>query len=114
MGQGGGRLMTTIEPAPAQERAVRGLVAAGGTGLVSAGTGCGKTLMALWTIDRTAKEEGVEPGDLSILVVAPLRTESGWRRAVGQVWPEGEVQFTTLSKRRKTEREALERLLNGE
>lgn len=104
----------TIEPAPAQERAVRGLVAAGGTGLVSAGTGCGKTLMSLWTIDRTAKEEGVEPSDLSILVVAPLRTESGWRRAVGQVWPKGEVAFRTLSKRRKAEREALERLIHGD
>ena len=74
-----------IEPVEAQERAVRGLVAAGGTGLVSAGTGCGKTLMSLWVVDRVARQEGVEPGDLSILVVAPLRTESGWRRAVGQV-----------------------------
>lgn len=103
----------SIEPVPAQERAVRGLVAAGGTGLVSAGTGCGKTLMSLWTIDRTAKEEGVELGDLSILVVAPLRTESGWRRAVSQVWPGGEVAFRTLNKRRKAEREALEALLRG-
>lgn len=105
----------TIEPAPAQERAVRGLVASGGTGLVSAETGCGKTLMSLWTIDRTAKEEeGVEPSDLSVLVIAPLRTESGWRRAVGQVWPDDEVKFNVLSKRRKTEREALESLLNGD
>lgn len=113
MGQGGGRLMS-IEPAPAQERAVRGLVAAGGTGLVSAGTGCGKTLMSLWTIDRCARQEGVTPGDLSILVVAPLRTESGWRRAVSQVWPDGEMAFSALSKRRKAEREALEALLRGE
>lgn len=113
MGQGGGRLMS-IEPVPAQERAVRGLVTAGGTGLVSAGTGCGKTLMSLWAIDRTAKEEGVEPGDLSVLVVAPLRTESGWRRAVGQVWPGGEMVFRTLSKRRKAEREVLEALLRGD
>lgn len=106
--------MTTVEPVAAQERAVRGLVAADGTGLVSAGTGCGKTLMSLWTIDRTAKEEGVATGDLSILVVAPLRTESGWRRAVGQVWPGGEVRFQTLSRKRKAEREALEALLGGE
>ena len=106
--------MTTIEPVEAQERAVRGLVAAGGTGLVSAGTGCGKTLMALWTIDRTARREGIEPEALSILVVAPLRTESGWRRAVGQVWPDDEVRFCVLSKKRKPEREALEALLNGE
>lgn len=113
MGEGGERLMM-IEPVAAQERAVRGLVAAGGTGLVSAGTGCGKTLMALWTIDRTAKEEEIEPGDLSVLVVAPLRTESGWRRAVSQVWPGGEVPFQTLSRKRKAEREALERLLKGE
>lgn len=106
--------MSSVEPVAAQERAVRGLVAAGGTGLVSAGTGCGKTLMSLWTIDRTAKGEGVEPRDLSILVVAPLRTESGWRRAVSQVWPGGEVQFQTLSRKRKAEREALEALLGGE
>ena len=104
----------TVEPVEAQERAVRGLVAAGGTGLVSAGTGCGKTLMALWTIDRTAKEEGIATGDLSILVVAPLRTESGWRRAVSQVWPGGEVMFQTLSRKRKAEREALEKLIRGE
>ena len=113
MGEGGVGLMG-VEPVEAQERAVRGLVAAGGTGLVSAGTGCGKTLMSLWTIDRTAKEEGVEPGDLSILVVAPLRTESGWRRAVSQVWPDGEVRFQTLSRKWKAEREALEALLGGE
>lgn len=103
----------TIEPVEAQERAVRGLVNAGGTGLVSAGTGCGKTLMALWTIDRSARREGIEPKALSILVVAPLRTESGWRRAVGQVWPDGDVAFSVLSKKRKPEREALEALLNG-
>lgn len=106
--------MTEIEPVEAQERAIRGLVAADGTGLVSAGTGCGKTLMALWTIDRVARREGSKPGALSVLVVAPLRTESGWRRAVGQVWPDGEVKFNTLSKKRKPEREALERLLSGE
>ena len=104
----------TVEPVAAQERAVRGLVAAGGTGLVSAGTGCGKTLMSLWTIKRTAKDEGVSPSDLSILVVAPLRTESGWCRAVSQVWPDGGVQFQTLSRKRKAEREALEALLGGE
>ena len=104
----------TIEPVEAQERAVRGLVAAGGTGLVSAGTGCGKTLMSLWTIERTAEEEGVEPNDLSILVVAPLRTESGWRRAVSQVWPGGEVGFQALSRKRKAERVVLEALLKGE
>lgn len=102
------------EPVAAQERAVRGLVAAGGTGLVSAGTGCGKTLMALWTIDRCARQEGIEPGALSILVVAPLRTESGWRRAVGQVWPDGDVAFRALSKKRKEEKRALEALLNGD
>lgn len=106
--------MSSVEPVAAQERAVRGLVAAGGTGLVSAGTGCGKTLMSLWTIDRTAKGEGVEPEDLSILVVAPLRTESSWRRAVSQVWPGGEVPFQTLSRKRKAERVALEALLGGE
>ena len=106
--------MSSVEPVAAQERAVRGLVAAGGTGLVSAGTGCGKTLMSLWTIDRTAKGEGVELEDLSILVVAPLRTESGWCRAVSQVWPDGRVQFQTLSRKRKAEREALEALLGGE
>ena len=105
--------MTTVGPVAAQERAVRGLVDAGGTGLVSAGTGCGKTLMALWTINRTARQEGIEPEALSILVVAPLRTESGWRRAVGQVWPGGDVEFSVLSKKRKNEREVLERVLNG-
>lgn len=103
-----------IEPVEAQERAVRGLVAAGGTGLVSAGTGCGKTLMSLWTIDRVARQEGLKLEALSVLVVAPLRTESGWRRAVSQVWPDGKVTFTTLSKRKKTEREALESLLRGD
>lgn len=114
MGEGGGCLMSSVEPVAAQERAVRGLVAAGGTGLVSAGTGCGKTLMSLWVIDRTARQEGMSPSDLSILVVAPLRTESGWCRAVSQVWPGGEVGFRTLSKRRKAERGALEALLRGE
>lgn len=112
MGEGGGLRM--IEPVEAQERAVCGLVSAGGTGLVSAGTGCGKTLMSLWTIDRCARQEGLKPGALSVLVVAPLRTESGWRRAVGQVWPDGEVQFSVLSKKRKEEKRALEALLNGE
>ena len=112
MGQGGGRRM--IEPVEAQERAVRGLVDAGGTGLVSAGTGCGKTLMSLWTIDRAARQEGLKPEALSVLVVAPLRTESGWRRAVGQVWSDNEVTFNVLSKKRKPEREALEAVLNGE
>lgn len=46
------------------------------TGLVRAGLGTGKTAMSVW---NTMNAFGSDVGDQIILIVAPVRTESGWR-----------------------------------
>lgn len=69
-----------------QAAAVEQVAAAGGTGLLALALGAGKTLTALACAERSLKEEGKEPKDARVLIVAPLHTVDGWRRHVREVW----------------------------
>ena len=67
-----------FSPRHYQERVLEGLKNSKTpyTGLVGAGLGTGKTAMSVW---NTLNAFGDTIGDQIILIVAPVRTESGWR-----------------------------------
>jgi hypothetical protein len=68
----------TFKPRHYQERVLEGLANSKTpyTGLVGAGLGTGKTAMSVW---NALNAFGSTIGEQIILIVAPVRTESGWR-----------------------------------
>lgn len=68
----------TFKPRTYQERVLEGLKNSKTpyTGLVGAGLGTGKTAMSVW---NALNAFGSTIGEQIILVIAPVRTESGWR-----------------------------------
>lgn len=68
----------TFKPRHYQERVLEGLANSKTpyTGLVGAGLGTGKTAMSVW---NALGAFGDTIGEQIILIVAPVRTESGWR-----------------------------------
>ena len=68
----------TFKPRHYQERVLEGLANSKTpyTGLVGAGLGTGKTAMSVW---NALNAFGDSIGEQIILIVAPVRTESGWR-----------------------------------
>lgn len=68
----------TFKPRHYQERVLEGLANSKTpyTGLVGAGLGTGKTAMSVW---NALNAFGERIGEQIILIVAPVRTESGWR-----------------------------------
>jgi len=68
----------TFKPRHYQERVLEGLANSKTpyTGLVGAGLGTGKTAMSVW---NALNAFGNTIGEQIILIVAPVRTESGWR-----------------------------------
>ena len=68
----------TFAPRHYQERVLEGLANSKTpyTGLVGAGLGTGKTAMSVW---NALNAFGSAIGEQIILIVAPVRTESGWR-----------------------------------
>lgn len=68
----------TFKPRAYQERVLEGLANSKTpyTGLVGAGLGTGKTAMSVW---NALGAFGERIGEQIILIVAPVRTESGWR-----------------------------------
>jgi len=68
----------TFKPRHYQERVLEGLANSKTpyTGLVGAGLGTGKTAMSVW---NALGAFGDTIGEQTILIVAPVRTESGWR-----------------------------------
>lgn len=68
----------TFVPRHYQERVLEGLANSKTpyTGLVGAGLGTGKTAMSVW---NALNAFGDTIGEQTILIVAPVRTESGWR-----------------------------------
>ena len=68
----------TFVPRHYQERVLEGLANSKTpyTGLVGAGLGTGKTAMSVW---NALNAFGSAIGEQIILIVAPVRTESGWR-----------------------------------
>ena len=90
-----------------QAAAVEQVAAAGGTGLLALALGAGKTLVALTCAERSLKEEGKEPEDARVLIVAPLHTIDGWRRHVREVWGLELRECAATGKDRKANLEAL-------
>ena len=90
-----------------QAAAVEQIAAAGGTGLLAMSLGSGKSFTALACAQRSLKEEGKEPKDARILIVAPLHTIDGWRRHVREVWGMGLRECAATGKDRKANLEAL-------
>ena len=90
-----------------QAAAVEQVAAAGGTGLLALALGAGKTLTALACAERSLKEEGKEPKDARVLIVAPLHTIDGWRRHVREVWGLGLRECAAKGADRKANLEAL-------